>query len=298
MNVSKRRVPRGGEGDGMVVYLDLLILDNFCADAALLYLAVRTVKGRVRYLRIALVALAGTVIGVGYTVLGLYVSIPAWADFLVKIAVTPVLPLFAARFKQKRQYVLCSLAFSAFMFAFAGVLTALFPPAREGEGYVWNDLPSGVLVLACVAFVYGGAYAVEKLSKRRAELSRTYTVRLVLGEKSAECTAFSDTGNRLTDARGQGIAVAEGAVVLSILDLSRRVPYTQVSVRTVNGESIMKAFRIDRLEIYCGGRVNIIKDVTVAVSPRPLAGEYGVILPPSFTKEEDFRGKGDGGGTC
>ena len=58
MNVSKRRVPRGGEGDGMVVYLDLLILDNFCADAALLYLAVRTVKGRVRYLRIALVALA------------------------------------------------------------------------------------------------------------------------------------------------------------------------------------------------------------------------------------------------
>ena len=44
----------------MVVYLDTLILDNFCADAALLYCAVKTVKGEAKLWRIFLTALFGT----------------------------------------------------------------------------------------------------------------------------------------------------------------------------------------------------------------------------------------------
>lgn len=43
----------------MVVYLDTLILDNFCADAALLYCAVKTVKGEAKLWRIFLTALFG-----------------------------------------------------------------------------------------------------------------------------------------------------------------------------------------------------------------------------------------------
>ena len=55
----------------MKVYLDLLILDNFCADAALLYCAVRTVKGEAKLWRIALSALLGTA-PVSYTHLDVY----------------------------------------------------------------------------------------------------------------------------------------------------------------------------------------------------------------------------------
>ena len=51
----------------MKVYLDLLILDNFCADAALLYCAVRTVKGEAKLWRIALSALLGLVSSEHYT---------------------------------------------------------------------------------------------------------------------------------------------------------------------------------------------------------------------------------------
>ena len=64
----------------MVVWLDLLIIDNFCADAALLYCAVKTVKGQARPLRILFAALLGTALGVGYTLFRLCFSVPAAGD--------------------------------------------------------------------------------------------------------------------------------------------------------------------------------------------------------------------------
>ena len=77
----------------MIVYLDLLILDNFCADAALLYCAVRTVKGEVRWLRIALTAALGAALGTGYAVFTLYYTLPAAVGFIVRWGVLFVLPL-------------------------------------------------------------------------------------------------------------------------------------------------------------------------------------------------------------
>ena len=59
-------------GVRLTVWLDLLFLNNFCADAALLYCAVKTVKGEVRLLRIALTALLGALLGTAYCVFRLY----------------------------------------------------------------------------------------------------------------------------------------------------------------------------------------------------------------------------------
>ena len=99
----------------MTVYLDLLILDNFCADAALLYCAVRTVRGEAKLWRIALAALLGTALGVGYTVLCLFYAIPVPVDLILKFGVTLVLPWCALRAKRRRTYALCSLAFLAYL---------------------------------------------------------------------------------------------------------------------------------------------------------------------------------------
>ena len=138
----------------MKVYLDLLILDNFCADAALLWLAVRTVRGKCVLPRILLSALLGTALGVGYTVMCLYCTFPAAADFFLKYAVALLLPLTAAHFEKKRSYAYCSLAFVGYMFAFAGALTALCGQSAGAQGstlvYTVYGIPSGALVAGCV----------------------------------------------------------------------------------------------------------------------------------------------------
>ena len=284
----------------MVVYLDTLILDNFCADAALLYCAVKTVKGEAKLWRIFLTALFGTAIAVGYTVFKLYYTVPAAVDILVKYGVAAMLPLPAAKFKKKRTYALCSLAFVGYMFALAGMLTALFAQIspNEGEGeltYTLFRLPSGVLVAGCVLVVVFGIRFAKMLTRHGKTAAYICTCRLTLGGRSVTAKAFVDTGNRLRDGHGSPVAVAERSLALSLLAdglFTGKTPCEKLAVETVNGKSELTVFRIDELEIYFKDKSHIVKDVAVAISPRPLAGEYSLILPPAFAKEEDFEERG------
>lgn len=284
----------------MVVYLDTLILDNFCADAALLYCAVKTVKGEAKLWRIFLTALFGTAIAVGYMVFKLYYTVPAAVDILVKYGVAAVLPLLAAKFKKKRTYALCSLAFVGYMFALAGMLTALFAQIspNEGEGeltYTLFRLPSGVLVAGCVLVVVFGIRFAKMLTRHGKTAAYICTCRLTLGGSSVTAKAFVDTGNRLRDRHGSPVAVAERSLALSLLAdglFTGKTPCEKLAVETVNGKSELTVFKIDELEIYFKDKSHIVKDVAVAISPRPLAGEYSLILPPAFAKEEDFEERG------
>ena len=284
----------------MVVYLDTLILDNFCADAALLYCAVKTVKGEAKLWRIFLTALFGTAIAVGYMVFKLYYTVPAAVDLLVKYGVAAVLPLPAAKFKKKRTYALCSLAFVGYMFALAGMLTALFAKVspNEGEGeltYTLFRLPSGVLVAGCVLVVVFGIRFAKMLTRHGKTAAYICTCRLTLGGSSVTAKAFVDTGNRLRDRHGSPVAVAERSLALSLLAdglFTGKTPCEKLAVETVNGKSELTVFKIDELEIYFKDKSHIVKDVAVAISPRPLAGEYSLILPPAFAKEEDFEERG------
>ncbi len=305
----------------MTVYLDLLILDNFCADAALLYCAVKTVRGEAKLWRIALTALLATALGVGYTVLCLYVVMPVPVDILVKYGVLLLLPCLALRAKRGRTYVFCSLAFAAYMTAFAGLLTALFSDARlaaqEGDALLYTvaGLPSGVLVGAAVLFGFLAARCGRALARRAKAAARLVTCTLRLGGGAVTVRALLDTGNKLCDARGRGVPVADPAAVRKLFALSGitdtggegREKWSakgkaaggadlalrgELAVTTVSGTCVLKTFRADAIEIYCAGRVHIIEDVTVALGARPLAGEYGLILPASFAEEEELGGGG------
>ena len=286
----------GGEGR-MTVWIDLLIIDNFCADAALLYCAVKTVKGRARPLRILLAALFGTALGVGYTLFRLYYSVPAPLDLFVRYGVAFLLPLPAARFRKKRTCALCSLAFVGYMAAFAGVLTALFPAETAGgEGsvvFVAGSIPSGALAAGCVAFAAGAVHLVRRLGARARGAALTFACVLRLGEREVKVQGFSDTGNRLTDGRGMPVAVCDRLAALALVR-GQSPPREEIEANTVNGKTLLTAFRIDEIRIYCGKGENIIRDVTVAVSAAPLAGEYALILPAAFTAEEQFARRREG----
>lgn len=280
----------------MTVYIDLLFINNFAADAALLYCAVKTVKGEAKLWRIALVALLGAVLGTGYSVFRLYFKLPAPLDFFIKYAVAALLPLLAAAFKKKRTYALCSLAFAGYMFAFAGMLTAIFAKFETGgEGsvsYTYETLPSGLLVLGAVAFSFGAVRLVRALSKRRRVVSLVCSCKLYFKGKEFSAKGFFDTGNRLTTRAGKPVAVADRALVLRLMEdslFSGNTPCEKVRVRTVNGDAEMNVFSVDKLEIYCGRGVNIIENAAIGVS-RERLGEYDLILPHAFA--EDACGKG------
>ena len=293
----------------MVVYIDLLLLDNFCADAALLYCAVRTVRGQAKPLRIACTALAGAAAAVGYTLLGLYVSIPPPADFFIKYAVAALLPLPAAKFRRKRTYALCSLAFLGYMAAFAGVLTALFsadmPAAGEaGLVYTFGGLPSGGAGGGVRRVRGAGRAPCARSGGAGASGGGEPALRFGIGGAKGRGAGLCRYGQPPPRRSGRARVVADRAAALALLrgriafgdgtggeaeeggvpgdGKSGPLRGGRIAVHTVSGTAFFPWLRIDRLEIYCGKRANIIEDVTVAVSPRPLAGEYGALLPPEY----------------
>lgn len=187
----------------MTVYLDLIILDNFAADFALLYLAVKTARGEVKLWRLALTALAGTALAVGYTVFTLYYTLPPAVEIFVKYGVAALLPVFASKYKKKSTLAIAVGAFLAYMFALAGLLTALFsdPQIEEGGGaltYTIGGVPSGVLVACTVLFVAAAKKTVAKIAKRKKILSSSSTVRFFIGKNRVRTRAFLDSGNMVT----------------------------------------------------------------------------------------------------
>ena len=185
------------------------------------------------------------------------------------------------------------MAFIGYMFAFAGMLTAVFAKFETGGGsgltYVYRTLPSGLLVLGAVAFVFAAVRLVRLLSRRRTVISLTVPCRLYFRGKTVEAKGFTDTGNRLTARGGKPVAVADRALILKLFEdtlLAGNTPCEKIRVHTVNGSAQMNVFTIDKLEIYCGGRVNIIENAAVGVS-QEILGEYDLILPHSFTQEEE-----------
>lgn len=281
----------------MTVYLDLLFIDNFCADAALLYCAVRTVKGEAKFWRIALTALAGAVLGTGYAVFRLYYILPVPLDLFIKYAVAALLPLTAAKFQKKSSYALCSFAFLAYMFAFAGALTALFSRYTAGGEdalvYTVGALPSGVLVLGSVAFAFGAVRLVRAVAGKSRAAALTCRCVIFFRGKKFDARGFADTGNRLTTRSGVPVAVASRRLVFRLLEdglLSSDTRGEKISVRTVNGRSEMTVFPVEKIEIYCGDKVNILENVAVGIGPGRL-GEHDLILPSCAAAQEKESGR-------
>ena len=278
----------------MTVYLDLIILDNFAADFALLYLAVKTARGEVKLWRLALTALAGTALAVGYTVFTLYYTLPPAVEIFVKYGVAALLPVFASKYKKKSTLAIAVGAFLAYMFALAGLLTALFsdPQIEEGGGaltYTIGGVPSGVLVACTVLFVAAAKKTVAKIAKRKKILSLVVDCSLFYRENRVRTRAFLDSGNMVTAPDGTFVAVAEKALAVKLLVehlFTGSTNGVRIPVATVSGKSFMTAFKIDKIEIYCDGTRNIIEDVTLGISPDGVHGEYDLILPFDFVREQ------------
>lgn len=285
----KKRIGKRGKKYEMTVYLDLLILDNFAADYALLYLAVKTARGEVKILRLIFTALAGTALAVGYTVFTLYYTIPKAVALFAKYGVAALLPVFAAKYKKKSTLAIAVGAFIAYMCAFAGLLTALFSEAEINRGagltYTVGGIPSGVLVASAVLFVWLAQKTVAKIAKRKKVLSLVVDCALCNRGLEIKARAFLDSGNMLTAPDGSFVAVAERALAVKLMgDFTGNTEIIRIPVATVNGKSFMTAFKIDKLEIYCDGEKNIIEDVTLGISPDGVQGEYDLILPFDFVR--------------
>lgn len=272
---------RKGRNPGLEIYVEYALAENFFLDAMLLWLALKTAKQAISARRLALASAIGAVFAVVFPLMRLGTAL----SYILKFAVGFLLCLIAIKGKGVGRYVFTVLLFFGYSFALGGALLAVYSAFsvdyRDGGGYLVESAPVGLVIGGSFAFVLLSAALVKRLYKKRAMRRFLYSCRVVLGGRSVRAEGFLDSGNRAT---AHGLPVCFLSPDLAFDLLGEGTMTEEMTVVTVNGEKTIKIFLADSLEIYCGGKPNIIRKVYFAPSNHICAREYKIILNAGVTE--------------
>ncbi len=177
--------------------------------------------------------------------------------------------------KPFRQYLKRIFFLFVITFIFGGLALAVYMLFEKdillySNGIVYFDVNMTCLIICSVISYIIITVAADLLDKKAPE-SKEYIVSIDNDLKTISCIGLMDTGNNLRDPfSGYPVIIVEKDLFNRLLS-DEKIRYIPVS--TVNGESIMKAFKPQKLTInnYSTDKVYIGESLT------PL-GDYKIIL--------------------
>ena len=249
----------------MVIYIEYLFIDNMSVDLLLLYLTAVTLREKAGALRLILSAFIGT----------------ASAFFLPFIPEGLLIPykcaaaiLMTAVFKNKslKAYLSRLAVFVGYSFFLGGIIFGLFnlrAGVFAGSAALGGHVFTATLLGCILLFLLARKLYTER-KKKKNELCR-YKTMLFVGVVEEELLGYHDTGNKLFDKDRMPVAILSRDVGRRIAETAN-IELMSINIDTVGGKNTLCAFKIDRLMIYSGKRVNIFENSTVAIADKSFNG--------------------------
>ncbi len=265
----------------MVVYWEYAFAENFLLDGLLLWLALKTSRGKIRLRNLLFAAAVGAAEAIAFPL----VAFPVWAAYLVKIAGGALICVIAVYRGSKKTYFVCMAAFFLYTFALGGLLTAAYSffgvEYEEGNGYLVESAP--VTLVFCLAAIFAIACAMGIKAFFRFRGVQKNLLRCTLTHRG--CTVhwrgLADSGNCLRF-RGEPVCVISPTAAFALF--GRDFPVAgRMNVRTVNGERETPVLECEKVVIYCGKQTNTIEHVYFAVGDTG-SKEYPIILHTALTE--------------
>lgn len=178
----------------MIVYIEYAILDNMVIDSILLYLVAITMRFCVRWWRIILASVVGTVCALVVPLLAV------WIGYIVKVVC--VVAMCMVCFGRDRIAV-SVLLLVVYTFALGGVIVGLL--ALLGVDYsiysvgnvYYSSVPIGMYLLAVVLCIVLCMLVVCYINNHRATASNVVDIVLLVSGQHIACTGYIDSGNML-----------------------------------------------------------------------------------------------------
>lgn len=258
------------------LYIDVFFLENFMMDSLLLLILNRVLNCGRSYARILL----GGILGSLLTCLVVAVSFPPVVrSILFHTVVNSAMLCAGLGFTRLSQFVKAFLM----LYAAAAVLGGLMQMFRPYMRYV-----SLFYAAAAVSYVI-----FLRLWKFFAHIQRRekgiMKVTLFANEREISVTALLDTGNELRDCyTGEPVNVISPEAAAKISDhIELEKGFRLIPCRSVNGESVMKVFRVKKMCIHMEedsvNEERWIEAPLLGVGEQSLSGnnEYEMILNPA-----------------
>ena len=257
-------------GDLMTVYVDILIILNTLVNYFILLAVQKLTRSHQKRWRILL----GSVVG-GISSLLLFFESLGVIMTLLKIITAILMTIITFGIKPIKQLFKRIFLLFAITFLFGGLIFAIYIFFDKdiliySNGIVYFDVDLTFLVI-CSVISYVVITLISKITDKKAPKSKEYYVTVENAGKTVSCTALMDTGNNLRE------PFSDYPVIMASKDLFKKL-FTEDKIRlipvlTVNGESLIKAFKPEKIIIN-----NFSTDkVYIGESLTPL-DEYKMIL--------------------
>lgn len=256
----------------MEIYIELAILENFLIDGALLWLSLYAAKRKIRLGKIVFSASLGAAFAVFFPLF----SLPEAVATILKFATGALLVYVVISEKGWGRYAMTVVIFYGFSCAFAGLIFAAAEFLKdEKNGFLLSRVSLGGVLGGGVCFCICAVGLVKWVYRRRRLVRFVYPCVLVSGTRTVRADGFLDSGNRALF-NGRPICFLTPDLVFDLL--GDGVMREETEIATVGGRKKIKIFPVDRLEIYCGGKKNIINKVYCSPSANIRARDYKMIF--------------------
>ena len=227
-------------GGLMKVYVDLVMFVNFMLDFILLLGVSILLKRNVSIKRVIL----GSFIG-GLSIIILFIPMNSIMLFFFKMLTSIIMVLITFRFVSFR-YTLINLVYlyilSIFLGGFLYLVNDHFCIKRKGLVFINNGFSITTLFILILSPIV--IYLYVKQARSFKNIYNNYmSVSIYYGDKYIDCIGYMDSGNNLSYLNNNVILLDKRKM---IFDISK---YLYIPLTTVSGNSIIKAFKPDKVVI-------------------------------------------------
>lgn len=243
----------------MVVYVEILLLDNFFVDLLIGYCAVWITGHNSKKAKQFLSAAAGSLLTLPLP------YIPGYFSILYKVFVLLICTFILYFKKNVRGYLKITLIYSVISFLLAGIIVWLFNMESSDltNTFVYDRGGlAGFTALGMLLLLYFIRQIIGFNAERHVQ-SKLIKASIINKDISLDVTALIDTGNLLLDSNGRSVVVANAEVIAKIGELEQM---GDMVVNSATGSKILHLVKLPQMKIYYSDSVNTLENITVALS--------------------------------
>ena len=254
----------------LIVYVDILVIINTLVNYFILLAIRKITRSYTKRWRIALGAFVG-----GISSLLLFLEYLNVVMTVLKVLSGVLMVVVTFGIKPLKQFVKRLFFLFAITFLFGGVTYAIYiffdkDIMLYSNGIIYFDVDMTFLVV-CSVISYCVITIITKYTDKKASKNKEYYVTIENNGKSVSCIALMDTGNNLREPfSNYPVIMADKSVFNQLYtdDTIRLIP-----ISTVNGESLIKSFRPQKIAIG-----NFVADKVYVGESVSELDEYKIIL--------------------
>lgn len=250
----------------MEIYIEIFLIQNILINFCLLKLVYLTTKSKTTFFKLLISSLIGTIPSVIVVICfnnSLLLN-------LIKV-LTAALMLLTAFKQSKKQFMFNFILLFLFTYAFGGIVTSISSQTYHTTfGIVTTSKYSlEVVCLLFIIFTYIFEQICKHIKLKITTNNLIFNIKLTQSNHSININAYLDTGNFLNH-NGNPVLLLDVNAFLkltntNLIDFLTNKAET-ISTTTVNGQSNLKIFQIDKLEIKNGKTTTELKNILVAIN--------------------------------